>query len=69
MAAGFNREESCRQIGLELEQSSARDAEPRGKSLEKDAMIYGVECSRVVEKTQAGNLQMADGRDQFVIYR
>ena len=51
MAAGFNREGSSGQIELEPEYSSARDAEPRGKSLEEDAMIYGVECSRDVEET------------------
>ena len=40
-----------RQIGLEPEWSSARDAEPRGKSLEKDAVIYSVKCSRDIEET------------------
>ena len=37
MAAGCYREGSSGQIGLE--QSSARDAEPRGKSLEEDAIV------------------------------
>ena len=32
-------------------------------------MIYSVECSRDVEETEAGNLLMADGRDQFVVSR
>jgi len=32
-------------------------------------MIYIVECSKNVEETQAGNLLMADGRDQFVVQR
>ena len=48
MAAGLNREESSGQIGLEPEYSSARDAEPRGKSLEEED---GVEHSRDVEET------------------
>ena len=48
--SGFNGEGSSVQIGLEPEKSSARDAEPRGKSLEEDVMIYSVKCSRDVEE-------------------
>jgi len=34
-----------------IEWSSARNTKPRGKSMEKEAMIYVVECSRDVEDT------------------
>ena len=67
MAAGFNGEGSSGQIGLEPDKSSAGDAEPRGKSLEEDVMIYSVKCSRDVDETKTGDLLMADGRDQFAI--
>ena len=39
------------QMRLEPEKSSTRDTEPRGRSLEEDAMIYSVECSRDVDET------------------
>jgi hypothetical protein len=37
--------------------------------LKKKAVINGVECGGDVKKTEAGDLLMADGRDQFIIQR
>ena len=32
-------------------------------------MVNSVECGRDVEETEAGNLLMANGRDQFIVQR
>ena len=66
MSGCFNGEGSSGQIGSEPEQSCARDAEPREKSLEENVMIYSVKCSKDVEEAQTRDLLMADGRYQFV---
>ena len=58
MAAGCYREGSSGQIGLE--QSSARDAEPRGKSLEEDVMIV----SNAAEMSRRHKRRLADGSRQ-----
>jgi hypothetical protein len=37
--------------------------------MKKEAVVNGVECGGDVEETEAGDLLMADGRDQFIVER
>jgi hypothetical protein len=37
--------------------------------MKKEAVIDGVKCGRDVKETEAGDLLMADGRDQFIVQR